>query len=108
MAATTTMVHVRVDETIKAQAAQTLASMGLTVSDAIRAFLTRVVTDKELPFALKAPNTTSRIAIAEANEIIKSRRAAAAFTAVLARPPGAPAGTDPRRASGSEAPDRSA
>ena len=75
MAATTTMVHVRVDENVKAQAAETLASMGLTVSDAIRVFLTRVVADKELPFALKAPNATSRVAIAEADEIIKSRRA---------------------------------
>ena len=31
MAGTTTMVHVRVDEKIKAQAAETLSSMGLTV-----------------------------------------------------------------------------
>lgn len=75
MAATTTMVHVRVDETVKAQATETLASMGLTVSDAIRVFLTRVVADKELPFALKAPNATSRVAIEEADEIVKSRRA---------------------------------
>lgn len=75
MAATTTMVHVRVDESIKSQAAETLASMGLTVSDAIRVFLTRVVADKELPFAIKAPNATSRVAIAEASEIFKSRRA---------------------------------
>lgn len=75
MAATTTMVHVRVDEQVKAQAAETLASMGLTLSDAIRVFLTRVVADKELPFAIQAPNATSRVAIAEANEIIKSRRA---------------------------------
>lgn len=37
MAATTTMVHVRVDEKIKAQAAETLSAMGLTVSDAVRA-----------------------------------------------------------------------
>ena len=75
MAATTTMVHVRVDENVKAQATETLASMGLTVSDAIRVFLTRVVADKELPFAVKAPNATSRAAIAEADEIIQSRRA---------------------------------
>ena len=75
MAATTTMVHVRVDEKIKAQAAETLNSMGLTVSDAIRVFLTRIVADKELPFALKAPNDTSRAAIAEADQIILSRRA---------------------------------
>lgn len=75
MAAATTMVHVRVDENVKAQAAEVLASMGLSVSDAVRVFLTRVVADQELPFALKAPNASSRVAIAEANEIVKSRRA---------------------------------
>lgn len=75
MAANTTMVHVRVDENIKAQAAKTLASMGLTVSDAVRVFLTRVVADQELPFALKAPNATSRVAIAEANQIVQSGHA---------------------------------
>ncbi|NHZ83378.1 type II toxin-antitoxin system RelB/DinJ family antitoxin [Massilia sp. CCM 8695] len=83
MAATTTMVHVRVDENVKTQAAETLASMGLTVSDAIRVFLTRVVADKELPFAIKAPNASSRAAMAEANEIIKSRRARFANTDAL-------------------------
>jgi DNA-damage-inducible protein J len=75
MAATTSMVHVRVDEKIKAQAAETLSSMGLTVSDAVRVFLTRIVADKELPFALKAPNETSRGAIAESDQIVQSRRA---------------------------------
>lgn len=73
--AATTMVHVRVDENIKTQAAETLASMGLTVSDAVRVFLMRVVADKELPFAVKAPNARSRAAMAETNEIINSRRA---------------------------------
>ena len=75
LAGTTTMVHVRVDEKIKAQAAETLSSMGLTVSDAVRVFLTRIVADKELPFALKAPNETSRAAIAEADQIVQGRRA---------------------------------
>jgi len=75
MAATTTMVHVRVDEKIKTQAAETLSSMGLTVSDAVRVFLTRVVADKGLPFELKAPNETSRAAIAEGDQIVQSRRA---------------------------------
>jgi DNA-damage-inducible protein J len=73
--ATTTMVHVRVDEKIKAQATETLAAMGLTVSDAVRVFLTRVVADQELPFAIKAPNAASRIAIDEASTIVKGRRA---------------------------------
>jgi DNA-damage-inducible protein J len=40
--AATAMVHVCVDENIKAQAAETLAAMGLSVSDAVRVFLTRI------------------------------------------------------------------
>jgi len=75
MTASTAMVHVRMDQNIKAQAAETLAAMGLSVSDAVRVFLTRVVADKELPFALKAPNADSRAALAEAGRIVKSRRA---------------------------------
>lgn len=73
--AATTMVHVRVDESIKAQATETLAAMGLTVSDAVRVFLTRVVADKELPFAIKAPNAATQAAMQEASEIIRGRRA---------------------------------
>lgn len=73
--ASTSVIHVRVDEKIKTEAAETLASMGLTVSDAVRVFLTRVVADKELPFAVKAPNAISRAAMAEADDIIKARRA---------------------------------
>lgn len=73
--AATTMIHVRVDEQVKVQATETLAGMGLTVSDAVRVFLTRVIADQEMPFAVKAPNAASRVAIAEAAEIVKSRRA---------------------------------
>ncbi len=72
---TTTMVHVRVDEQLKTQATETLASMGLSVSDAVRVFLTRVVADQQLPFALKAPNAQTRAAMNEANEIVQSRHA---------------------------------
>lgn len=70
---TTTMVHVRVDEDIKTQAAETLASMGLTVSDAVRVFLTRVVADQQLPFALKAPNAGTRTAMREARGMGRAR-----------------------------------
>ena len=73
--ATTTMVHVRVDEQIKAQATETLAAMGLSVSDAVRVFLMRVVADKQLPFNLKVPNAETRAAMAEADEIAVTRRA---------------------------------
>ena len=61
--ATTTMIHVRVDEQIKAQATEALASMGLSVSDAVRVFLTRIAADKELPFTLKEPNSETRAAM---------------------------------------------
>ncbi|MFT5534568.1 MAG: DNA-damage-inducible protein J [Burkholderiaceae bacterium] len=73
--ATTTMVHVRVDEKIKAQATETLAAMGLSVSDAVRVFLMRVVADKQMPFALKVPNSETLTAMAEANEIVRTHRA---------------------------------
>ncbi|MEQ1837647.1 MAG: type II toxin-antitoxin system RelB/DinJ family antitoxin [Candidatus Nitrotoga sp.] len=73
--ATTTMVHVRVDEQIKAQATETLAAMGLSVSDAVRVFLMRVVAEQQMPFALKVPNAETRAAMAEANEIARTRRA---------------------------------
>ena len=73
--AATTMVHVRVDEQIKAQATETLAAMGLSVSDAVRVFLMRVVAEQQMPFALKVPNAETRAAMTEANEIARARRA---------------------------------
>jgi DNA-damage-inducible protein J len=78
--AATTMVHVRVDEKIKTQAAETLASMGLTVSDAVRVFLTRVVADQQLPFAMLAPNAGTRAAMREARALGKARFASAGGT----------------------------
>ncbi len=81
--ATTTMVHVRVDEQMKAQATETLAAMGLTVSDAIRVFLMRVVAEQQLPFALKAPNAETRVAMAEADAIAQARDARFAIAAEL-------------------------
>ena len=75
MAANTTMLHVRVDQHLKEQATQTLSLMGLSLSDAVRVFLTRVVADRELPFAVQAPNAISRAAMAEAHDIIQGQRA---------------------------------
>src|SRR5215470_6310891 len=42
MAARTSMLHVRVDEQLKAEATKKLANFGLTVSDAVRILLTRI------------------------------------------------------------------
>lgn len=64
--AATEMVHVRIDKRIKMKAAKTLASMGLSVSDAVRVLLTRVAAEKALPFEVKIPNAATRAAIQEA------------------------------------------
>ena len=75
--ATTTMVHVRVDQRIKAQATKALAAMGLSVSDAVRVLLMRVAAEKQLPFALKVPNAETRAAMEEARAISRARFATA-------------------------------
>jgi DNA-damage-inducible protein J len=54
-----TMVHVRVDEEIKEQAAATLAEMGISVSDAVRMMLVRIASEKALPFEVRVPNVTT-------------------------------------------------
>lgn len=50
--AQTSMLHVRVDNELKAAAAEKLADFGLTISDAVRILLTRVAKDGGLPAGL--------------------------------------------------------
>ena len=52
MATHTSMLHVRVDERLKAEATEVLANVGLTVSDAVRILLTRVAREGGLPAGL--------------------------------------------------------
>ena len=78
MAAQTTMLHVRVDDDTKARASAALGAMGLTVSDAVRLFLRRVVAEQAFPLELKVPNAETRAAMAEAEELLRSRRASSA------------------------------
>jgi DNA-damage-inducible protein J len=75
MAAQTSMLHIRVDDETKLQATQALESMGLTVSDAVRLFLRRVVADQAFPLELKVPNAATRAAMAEADTIASTRGA---------------------------------
>ena len=74
--ATSAMVHVRVDERVKAEAVATLATMGLSVSDAVRLFLTRVVAEQQIPFAIKVPNAVTLAAIADVDAMIESGKSA--------------------------------
>jgi DNA-damage-inducible protein J len=70
-----TMLHVRVDEDVKAQASEALASMGLSVSDAVRILLKRVVNDQAFPLELKVPNAQTRSAMEEARAIVRDQGA---------------------------------
>jgi DNA-damage-inducible protein J len=69
------MVHNRVDGKVKASAAKTLASMGLTVSDAVRLLLTRIAAEKAMPFDVRVPNRTTKSAIeaAERGEVFRAK-----------------------------------
>jgi DNA-damage-inducible protein J len=72
---TTTMVHVRVDDETKTQAAEALEALGLSISDAVRIFLKRVVAEQAMPLELKVPNAETRAAMEESRAIIRAHRA---------------------------------
>ena len=63
--ATNTVVRARIDGHIKEEAAIVLATMGLTASDAFRMLLTRVATEKALPFEPLIPNSKTINAMKE-------------------------------------------
>jgi DNA-damage-inducible protein J len=67
MAATET-VRARIDPKLKKQAGAVLAKMGLSVSDAIRMMLVRVVAERALPFDVAIPNEETQDAIRAAQQ----------------------------------------
>ena len=73
MATNTSMLHVRVDVEVKAQASEILASMGLTMSDAVSMLLRRVVAEQAFPLDLKVPNAATRAAMIEARALMAER-----------------------------------
>ena len=75
MVAQTSMLHVRVDDETKAQASQALAAVGLSLSDAVRLFLHRVVIEQAFPLELKVPNAETRAAMEESRALMEDRRA---------------------------------
>ena len=52
MSQRSTMLHVRVDAQLKAEATQMIAGVGLTLSEAVRILLARIVSEKGLPAGL--------------------------------------------------------
>lgn len=61
-----TVVRARIDERLKEEAAAVLATIGLTVSDALRLMMVRIATDKALPFEPLVPNDKTIAAMKEA------------------------------------------
>jgi DNA-damage-inducible protein J len=62
------IVRARVDQSVKDEASMVLAAMGLTISDAVRMMLTRVVREQALPFDPFIPNAETIAAMMEARE----------------------------------------
>ncbi|WP_255357680.1 type II toxin-antitoxin system RelB/DinJ family antitoxin [Thiomicrospira sp. WB1] len=60
---------------LKTRRLETLASMGLTVSEAVCVFLTQVVAQKKIPFEVKSPNQETLDAMAEADDILQAKEA---------------------------------
>ncbi|EAN9728899.1 type II toxin-antitoxin system RelB/DinJ family antitoxin [Salmonella enterica] len=50
-----TTVRARIDVATKERAAETLATMGLSLSDAIRLLMINIADERRLPFEVKAP-----------------------------------------------------
>lgn len=62
-----TVVRVRLDAKLKADTSAVLDAMGMNMSEALRIFFTRVVSDRAIPFAVQVPNAATRAALAELN-----------------------------------------
>lgn len=84
MPAHTSMLHVRVDDQLKAQAADSLAGVGLTLSDAVRILLTRVAAEGGLPAGLAAnPDSYDAWFRAKVQEAISDERPNASHDEVM-------------------------
>ncbi len=71
------VVRARIDEATKSEAAAVLATMGLSLSEAVRLLLKRVAAEKALPFEVLVPNA----------ETVEAMKAARRGDLVTAGPP---------------------
>jgi len=67
------MLHVRIDDDLKAQGNKALAAMGLTSADAVRLLYHRIVSDQAFPLELKVPNAVTVSAMEEAEAMLSER-----------------------------------
>ena len=70
----TAMIRARMEPTLKSDAEQILAQVGLSPAEAIRLFYRQVLLRRGLPFEVRVPNATTRTAIKEARARKKLKR----------------------------------
>lgn len=84
MAAQTSMLHIRVDDKLKADATEKLANVGLSVSDAVRIFLTRVTKEGGLPAGLATdPQAHDKWFRAKVHEALSDNRPSVSHQQVM-------------------------
>jgi DNA-damage-inducible protein J len=68
MASKTTTIQVRVDEKLKNEANKVLAQLHITMSQAIKMFLSQIVHRDGIPISLRIPNAETLKAMEEADQ----------------------------------------
>lgn len=69
----TSMIHIRVQPEIKAEAEEILNNLGMTTTEAVNIYLKQIILNCGLPFKVRTPKFSDEMleAIAEAEEIEK-------------------------------------
>lgn len=75
MAASSAMLHVRMDGALKAKGLEALDAIGLSASEAVRLLFHRIVAEQAFPLELKVPNAETLAAMEESRQIMAERRA---------------------------------
>lgn len=73
--ASSSMLHVRLDDSLRERGNAVLAAMGLSASDAVRLLYHRLIADQAFPLELKVPNAETRAAMAEADGLLAQKAA---------------------------------
>lgn len=69
------MLHVRMDDELKARATAALDAIGLSTADAVRLLFHRIVADQAFPLELKVPNAETRAAMEESRQMMEDIKA---------------------------------
>ena len=69
----TSTLHLRLKHGVKEEAAAVLADIGISVPEAIRVFLGRIIREGRFPFELEVPNAVTLRAMDEADQMSTAR-----------------------------------